>query len=61
RQLNDEKLLVVNNFYEAETEIEIPEEFVGKTVLIGNYKETLLTNKILKLRAYESIVILSKV
>lgn len=60
RQLNDEKLLVVNNFYEAETEIEIPEEFVGKTVLIGNYKETLLTNKILKLRAYESIVILSK-
>ncbi|MGL5544009.1 MAG: alpha,alpha-phosphotrehalase [Cetobacterium sp.] len=61
RQLKDEKLLILNNFYEDEVEIEIPEEFIGKTVLITNYKEILLNKKILKLRAYESIVISSKV
>ena len=60
RQLNNEKLLVVNNFYEDEIDIEIPEEFIGKKVLIGNYNEIILNNKILILRAYESIVILSK-
>lgn len=59
RKFEKEKLLVVNNFYEDEIEIEIPEEFVGKEILIGNYENILYNEKKLKLRAYESAVIYS--
>ncbi|MGL4538375.1 MAG: alpha,alpha-phosphotrehalase [Cetobacterium sp.] len=59
RKFEDEKLLVINNFYENEIEIEIPEIFVGKNILIKNYNDILLNGKKIKLRAYESVVIYS--
>lgn len=57
RKFNNEKLLVINNFYEHETELEIPEEFVNKEILIKNYNNIILNGKTIRLRAYESIVI----
>lgn len=45
RKFEDEKLLVINNFYENEIEIEIPEIFVGKNILIKNYNDILLNGK----------------
>ncbi|MGL5355459.1 MAG: alpha,alpha-phosphotrehalase [Cetobacterium sp.] len=60
RVLKDEKLLVINNFYEDTVEIEIDSEFLEKEILISNYKDTLINENILKLRAYESILIYSK-
>lgn len=59
RKFQNEKLLVINNFYEDEIEVEIPEEFIGKDILIGNYSDLLLNSKKIRLRAYESVVIYS--
>lgn len=56
RTLGEEKLLVVCNFYEEETEIEIPEEFLDGKYLISNYEEQPVQKKMV-LRAYESFVI----
>ncbi|MGL6166719.1 MAG: alpha,alpha-phosphotrehalase [Fusobacteriaceae bacterium] len=60
RILEDEKLLVINNFYENTVQIKIDSEFLEKEILISNYRDTLFDGEILKLRAYESIVIYSK-
>src|SRR5699024_6048849 len=57
RTLGEEKLLVVCNFYENETEVEIPEEFRNGRYLICNYKEQQPIGEKVKLRAYESFVI----
>ena len=56
RSLGDEKLLVVCNFTEEETVFGVPEEFVGKKVLISNYKEQEAASSI-RLRPYEALVI----
>ena len=56
RTLGEEKLLVVCNFYEKETEIEIPEEFRCGSYLISNY-ETKPVREKMTLRPYESFVI----
>ncbi|MGL6064522.1 MAG: alpha,alpha-phosphotrehalase [Fusobacteriaceae bacterium] len=60
RKLGEERLLVVNNFYEKEVKIEIDDEFIGREILISNYKDTLIKGTTLTLRAYESVVIYSK-
>lgn len=57
RKFEAEKLLVINNFYENEVEVEIPDEFIGKDILVKNYNDVLLNGKKIKLRAYESVVI----
>ena len=57
RKFEAEKLLVINNFYENEVEVEIPDEFIGKDILVKNYNDILLNGKKIKLRAYESVVI----
>ncbi len=56
----DEKLLVVNNFYEKETEFRLPEQ-IGltdrqSTVLLSNYPDLKGDHERLKLRPYESVV-----
>ena len=48
--------MVVCNFTEEETVFGVPEEFVGKKVLIGNYKEQEAASSI-RLRPYEALVI----
>ena len=56
RTLDDEKLIVYCNFSENTREVELPEEFVNKKVLISNYSDAKANQKI-TLRPYEAIVI----
>ena len=56
RTLDDEKLIVYCNFSENTREVELPEEFVNKKVLISNYSDAKANPKI-TLRPYEAIVI----
>ncbi|MBM7694492.1 trehalose-6-phosphate hydrolase [Peribacillus deserti] len=58
RTYNNEELLVLNNFFNEEVTIEIPEYkgAGGSSIIISNYQESQdLTNE-LKLRPYESVV-----
>ncbi|MCQ4504378.1 alpha-glucosidase C-terminal domain-containing protein, partial [Vibrio parahaemolyticus] len=54
RQLDGQKLLVLTNFYENETTITIPEEFVSAQPLISNYANTLIQEEV-TLRPYQAI------
>lgn len=56
RRFEDCSLLVVNNFYSQKTSIELPEEFQQGEVLIANYDNCLLGEKI-NLEPYQSIAI----
>ena len=56
RTLGDEKLIVYCNLSENTREVELPEEFVNKKVLISNYSDAKANQKI-TLRPYEAIVI----
>ncbi len=56
RTLGDEKLIVYCNFSENTREVELPEEFANKKVLISNYSDAKVNHKI-TLRPYEAIVI----
>lgn len=56
RRFEDRSLLVVNNFYSQKTSIELPEEFRQGEVLIANYDNCLLGEKI-NLEPYQSIAI----
>ncbi|KPI54982.1 hypothetical protein KW94_05020 [Clostridioides difficile] len=61
RNLENEQLIVFNNFYDHEVEVEVSEEFLEKpfTYLIGNYTERDLEPK-LRLKPYETISFYSK-
>lgn len=60
RNNDDEKLLVVNNFYSKEVEFLLPEqvdtEGVTSTILLSNYADSSEDMKQMKLRPYESVV-----
>jgi trehalose-6-phosphate hydrolase len=60
RQTSNEKLLVVNNFYDQHTEFILPEhvnvEGYNQEILLSNYKDSSLSFENLKLRPYESII-----
>ena len=56
RTLGDEKLIVYCNFSENTREVELPEEFTNGKVLISNYIDAKVNQKI-TLRPYEAIVI----
>lgn len=56
RRFEDRSLLVVNNFYSQKTSIELPEEFQQGEVLIANYDNCPLGEKI-NLEPYQSIAI----
>lgn len=57
RKYNDEKLLVVCNFFGEETSISIDKEYINGKVIISNYDDVLIKDEI-KLRPYESFAIL---
>ena len=60
RTLNNEELIVLNNFYGKETDVTLDIKDVnGYTCLLSNYEEKELTNQ-LTLRPYESIVFYKK-
>ena len=56
RTLGDEKLIVYCNFSENTREVELPKEFVDGKILISNYNDATVNEKI-TLRPYEAIVI----
>lgn len=62
RQYQEEKLLVLNNFYESEIEIEIPENLKEREfiTLLSNYLDSQIEQGKIKLRAYESIALYFK-
>lgn len=57
RQLGDEKLLVLNNFYPNPITIDILPEYQNGEVLLSNYEET-QTAEVVTLRPYESLAII---
>ena len=60
RTLDNEELIVLNNFYGNETDVTLDIKDVnGYTCLLSNYEEKELTNQ-LTLRPYESIVFYKK-
>lgn len=62
RSYNNEKLLVINNFYGEECEFNLPSELVEELelytgeILISNYKDSSKEFKKFTMRPYESIV-----
>ena len=59
RHLDDQKLLVLNNFYGSEAEVEIPEEYQAGQVLLSNYDDAEFAEKVI-LKPYQTLAILVK-
>ncbi|MBP3930170.1 MAG: alpha-glucosidase [Peptostreptococcaceae bacterium] len=58
RNLDDEQLMVVLNFYENEIDFKIPDNIdIDKLeIILSNYKDKVIKNETIKLRPYEAIV-----
>ncbi len=56
RQYEDEKLLVLNNFYDTEVEIDLPVAYQNGRVLLSNYEDAEVSEKIL-LKPYQIMAI----
>ena len=59
RTLEPDRLLVICSFSETETDYEIPAEFSGAEILIGNGKRTSAAGFI-RLQPYEALVLKRK-
>ena len=59
RQYEDEKLLVLNNFYSTEVEIDLPVDYQNGQILLSNYKDVEVSEKIL-LKPYQTLAIYVK-
>lgn len=57
REYEGKKLFVVCNFYGTETKISLPDEFVGKEILISNYKDA-KAKKEVTLRPFETFAVI---
>ena len=56
RQYEDQKLLVLNNFYATEVEIDLPLAYQNEQILISNYEDAEVSEKIL-LKPYQTLAI----
>ncbi|MDS2251649.1 alpha,alpha-phosphotrehalase [Streptococcus pneumoniae] len=56
RQFEDQKLLVLNNFYAKEVEIDLPAVYQNGQILISNYEDAEVSEKIL-LKPYQTLSI----
>lgn len=56
RQFEDQKLLVFNNFYAKEVEIDLPAVYQNGQILISNYEDAEVSEKIL-LKPYQTLAI----
>ena len=56
RQYEDQKLLVLNNFYATEVEIDLPEAYQNGQILLSNYEDAEVSEKIL-LKPYQTLAI----
>lgn len=59
RHLGGQKLLVLNHFYGSEFEVAIPAEYQARQVLLSNYDDAELAEKVI-LKPYQTLVILVK-
>ena len=59
RQYEDEKLLVLNNFYATEVEIELPAPYQNGQILISNYEDVEVSEKMV-LKPYQTLAIYVK-
>ena len=57
RHLEGQKLLVLNHFYGSEAEVEIPAEYQSGRVLLSNYDDAELAEKVI-LKPYQTLAIL---
>ena len=56
RQYEDQKLLVLNNFYATEVEIDLPAAYQNRQILLSNYEDAEVSEKIL-LKPYQTLAI----
>ena len=56
RQYEDQKLLVLNNFYAKEVEIDLPAAYKNGQILLSNYEDAEVSEKIL-LKPYQTLAI----
>ena len=56
RQYEDQKLLVLNNFYATEVEIDLSVAYQNGRILISNYEDAEVSEKIL-LKPYQTLAI----
>ena len=56
RQYEDEKLLVLNNFYATEVEIDLPVDYQNRQILISNYEDEEVSEKMV-LKPYQTLAI----
>lgn len=56
RELEGAKILVICNFTDKEVSYTVPDEFVGKEILISNYEEQEIRKELI-LKPYEAVVI----
>lgn len=56
RQYEDEKLLVLNNFYATEVEMDLPVDYQNGQILLSNYEDAEVSEKIL-LKPYQTLAI----
>ena len=59
RHLDGQKLLVLNHFYGSEAEVAIPAEYQSGRVLLSNYDDAELAEKVI-LKPYQTLAILVK-
>lgn len=57
RKWENEGLVVINNFFDCETEVELDNRYAGQKVLLKNYPDVKIGGNLLKLRPYETVVI----
>lgn len=56
RQYEDQKLLVLNNFYATEVEIDLPVAYQNGQILLSNYEDAEVSEKML-LNPYQTLAI----
>ena len=56
RQYEDEKLLVLNNFYATEVEMDLPLAYPKGQILLSNYEDAEVSEKIL-IKPYQTLAI----
>lgn len=59
RSLGDQKLLVLNNFFGKEVELEIPAHYADGKILISNYADTTIS-KTITLKPYQTLAVLTQ-
>lgn len=60
RELDNQSLLVLNNFFAKEVSVKLPESYQNGQILISNYDDEMLLGGSIRLKAYQTIAILGR-